>query len=68
MSNCVVSSFKADRSTTGCFCEVVRDEQETTLDVCVCVCPINMYPLVIKHSYGKSPFIVDFPIEHGDFL
>ena len=37
MSNCVVSSFKADRSTTGCFCEVVRDEQETTLDVCVCV-------------------------------
>ena len=25
------------------------------------------YPLVIKHSYGKSPFIVDFPIKHGDF-
>ena len=26
-----------------------------------------IYPLVISHSYGKSPFIVDFPIEHGDF-
>ena len=25
-------------------------------------------PLVNKHSYGKWPFIVDFPIEHGDFL
>ena len=21
----------------------------------------------VKHSYGKWPFIVDFPIEHGDF-
>ena len=21
----------------------------------------------LLHSYGKSPFIVDFPIEHGDF-
>ena len=26
------------------------------------------YPLVNKHSYGKWPFIVDFPIENGDFL
>ena len=25
------------------------------------------YPLVIKHSYWKSPFIVDFPIKNGDF-
>ena len=28
----------------------------------------NSYPLVNKHSYGKLPFIVDFPIENGDFL
>ena len=26
------------------------------------------YPLVNKHSYGKWPFIVDVPIENGDFL
>ena len=26
------------------------------------------YPLVNKHSYRKWPFIVDFPIEIGDFL
>ena len=26
------------------------------------------YPLVNTHSYGKWPFTVDFPIEHGDFL
>ena len=26
------------------------------------------YPLVNKHSHGKWPFIVDFPIENGDFL
>ena len=26
-----------------------------------------IYPLVNKHSYGKLPFIVDFPIKHGDF-
>ena len=26
------------------------------------------YPLVNKHNYGKWPFIVDFPIENGDFL
>ena len=25
------------------------------------------YPLVIEHNYGKSPFIVNFPIQHGDF-
>ena len=25
------------------------------------------YPLANKHSYGKSPFIVDIPIQHGDF-
>ena len=31
---------------------------------------VNMegYPLVNKHSYGKWPFVVDFPIENGDFL
>ena len=23
---------------------------------------VKMYPLVVKHSYGKSPFIVDIPI------
>ena len=28
---------------------------------------IRNYPLVNKHSYWKWPFIVDFPIEHGDF-
>ena len=26
------------------------------------------YPLVNKRSYGKWPFIVDFPIENGDVL
>ena len=26
------------------------------------------YPLINKHSYGKWTFIVDFPIENGDFL
>ena len=26
------------------------------------------YPLVNIHSYGKWPFLGDFPIEHGDFL
>ena len=26
-----------------------------------------IYPLVNKHSYGKWPFIVGFPIKHGDF-
>ena len=25
------------------------------------------YPLVNKHSYGTWPFLVSFPIEHGDF-
>ena len=25
------------------------------------------YPLVIKHSYWKWPFLVYFPIEHCDF-
>ena len=28
---------------------------------------IHKYPLVNQHNHGKSPFIVDFPIEHGDF-
>ena len=28
----------------------------------------GQYPLVNKHSYGKWPFIVDFPIENGVFL
>ena len=26
----------------------------------------GIYPPVISHSYGKSPFIVDFPIKNGD--
>jgi len=25
------------------------------------------YPLVNEHNYGKSPFIVDFPMKNGDF-
>ena len=28
---------------------------------------ILMYPPVNKHSYEKWPFIVDFPVENGDF-
>ena len=28
----------------------------------------SIYPLVNKHSYGTWPFIVDFPIENGDFV
>ena len=28
---------------------------------------ILTYPPVNKHSYGKSPFVVDLPIENGDF-
>ena len=28
----------------------------------------SKYPLVNKRSYGKWQFIVDFPIENGDFL
>ena len=27
----------------------------------------KVYPLVIKHSYWKWPFIVDLPMKHGDF-
>ena len=27
----------------------------------------DIYPLVNYHSYWKWPFIVDFPIENGDF-
>ena len=26
------------------------------------------YPLVIWHNYGKSPFIVSFPMKNGDFF
>ena len=26
-----------------------------------------IYPLVIQHNYGKSPFIVNFPMKNGDF-
>ena len=37
------------------------------VDVHVLLEMISMYPLVIQHSYGKSPFIEDFPIKHGDF-
>ena len=32
-----------------------------------CVQFLFPYPLVNKHSYRKWPFIVDFPIENGDF-
>ena len=28
---------------------------------------VKAYPLVIKHSYWKWPFIVSFPIKNGDF-
>ena len=41
------------------FAEVAWEPQE--------ICLVT-YPLVIKHSYWKWLFIVDFPIENGDFL
>ena len=32
-----------------------------------CIILLCGYPLVIQHSYWKWPFVVDFPIENGDF-
>ena len=38
---------------------------------CVAMSPSTradgVYPLVIEHNYGKSPFIVNFPMKNGDF-
>ena len=27
----------------------------------------GIYPLVMEHNYGKSPFIVNFPMNNDDF-
>ena len=35
---------------------------ETNVHKCV-----SLYPLVNKHSYEKSPFLVGFPMKDGDF-
>ena len=41
---------------------VARSPEHVRVRVCKLI-----YPLVIWHSYGKSPFIVDFPMKNSDF-
>ena len=43
--------------------------QQNRVGICIWMrTAINIYPLVNKHSYGKWPFILDFPIKNSDFL
>ena len=37
-------------------------------DIMRCIIGIYMYPLVIEHSHGKSPFLIGKPSINGPFF